>query len=245
MTLETSTTRSDIKFLVGFAAGLAAALMPRLSTSVISGDMENMAAISGHYLLVAAIFGCVVGLVVMIFEWHVAKEPKATFIMALGVPALFTGAANSLDSTNHLHSQLQETKELSQQLENYFNVPVSQGVLETLEPLEPLETGFLDFSFITDAHAAEPTLLSENGFNPSIRQQTAHAVLLERFDDKQQALARAADLNQIVGEVVVMRSGGKYVLVLADTRMSRSQALLKVLQLRRDFQINAEVMALQ
>ena len=96
-------SRPIYKFLIGFIAGFCAALFPRLTALLLVSDVqESLNILSTGYILVSALFATLIGAIIMIMEWNVAKEPRTTFMAALGIPALITGSINTVDTTKAL-----------------------------------------------------------------------------------------------------------------------------------------------
>src|SRR5262245_54126454 len=88
-------------FLVGTFAGSAAAAFPRLA--VFLGTPANRAApavemdvFRSSYVIAAIVFAVLIGIGAMIWEWNTKVSPRQTLVAALGLPALFAGALNSI-----------------------------------------------------------------------------------------------------------------------------------------------------
>ena len=79
-------SRPVYKFMIGFIGGFCAAIFPRMMAALALFDSGDVVLISAGYISVAIIFATLIGAVVMIMEWGVAKEPSATFMTALGLP---------------------------------------------------------------------------------------------------------------------------------------------------------------
>jgi MFS family permease len=105
-------TMPILKLFIGFVAGLCAALFPRL-TAALATQGSNLIFFPLSYVVLALVFAMLIGVVVMILGWRVPAKPSDTFMMALGIPALLTGALNATLDTNMLQNLAQQKDRLT------------------------------------------------------------------------------------------------------------------------------------
>jgi len=111
-----------LKFMVGFFAGLCAAFVPRISAQLNAFDEENMVMFSSSYLVLSISCAAIIGAVVVIMEWGVKREPKATFMMALGLPALISGGLNSASNVSSMQDIANENTKLQTALKQTTDI---------------------------------------------------------------------------------------------------------------------------
>ncbi len=242
-------SRPGFKFIIGFIAGFSAAIFPRLTALMLVPHGENnLNIISAGYLFYSLLFAVLIGAVIMIMEWRLPKEPRITFMSALGIPAILTGSFNTLDSASALDLQTEENKRLNQLVEQALDITIIRG--DKIKPISlqnnpPLPS--LGFSFISEAHAQEDniTRLAQNRANPSIQPVQAHyIVVLDKRPTRDAAIARANELNNTIPAQAIS-SGGDYFIIKKGQPTNRSNALIEAIRIRNDFQIRAEVLELQ
>lgn len=85
-----------LKFFIGFIAGICTAFLPRLTAALsVSGKTTSLNFFDITYVVISLFFAVLIGGVIMILEWGVARKPRDTFMAALSIPALITGAINT------------------------------------------------------------------------------------------------------------------------------------------------------
>jgi hypothetical protein len=87
-----------LKFLIGTFAGVCAAFFPRVVAflALESGQDDKLRFLFPiSYILVGLLFALVIGGVIAILEHKVSRHLGQTFLTALGIPALLSGALNS------------------------------------------------------------------------------------------------------------------------------------------------------
>jgi hypothetical protein len=223
------TSNAGAKFAVGVIAGTCAAVFPRLTAALYverRGGVVDL--FLGQYAVLALVFGLLLGLIVMIIEWGVARSPRDTFMAALGIPALLAGALNTTVAVGELGSVAERTANDASALIEHAGFAVEEGGGVRAVPLGPsappgpgaLLTPLLDVLGPREAHAAGPgERLAEAGGGVGIGVNLPrYLVVVDRFKDAGQARRRAAELRaqgapnagvyEVSGDFVVTWSGG-------------------------------------
>ena len=241
------------EFIIGFIAGFCAAIFPRLTSLLLISDGDaSLDILHTGYLLTSALFATLIGAVIASMEWGVLREPRTTFMAALGIPAIITGSFNTVDGLNELDKQTQQTAELSTQLQHYLNVPVNSINLNSIESLSnsfdqssiPLSNGF---ELISSAHAEgfksymQP---QQQLFNPSINaNKNKYIIILDKSDSRASAIARAKELNRFIPAEAIA-TGGQYLVIRKGPPTNKTQALIEALKIRTETQLLTEVLEL-
>ncbi len=245
-------SKPTFKFLIGFLAGFCAAIFPRLTALLLVGDgQDDLAIMTPGYLLCSTIFASLIGAVVMVMEWNVSKEPRATFMAALGIPAIITGSFNTIDGASSLEQQVQKNRELTQQIERAFEIDVIPPTrIEPLSSNDSYEKHGLPFplGLIPEANAAEK---SEIHYRPRFRvspsihpQEKRFVVVLDRRSTRHAAVARAKELNETMPARAIASERG-FLIIQHASPTGRSEALLEAIRLRKEQRLNADVMELR
>lgn len=243
-------SRPFYKFLIGFIAGFCAALFPRLTAMLLVSDMEeSLNILSTGYLIVSTLFATFIGAIIMIMEWNVAKEPRTTFMAALGIPALITGSINTLDTTRALDQQVTENREMRQEVEKLLDIKVLRS--DSIQPLSlhwPSGTPVPAWmQIIPSANASDEFLEAKPRFrlNPSIQGASVrYVVVLEKSTSKDAAVLRANELSQTIPAQAIASQQG-YLIIKRGPPKDRSEALVEALRIREQFQIQADILEIQ
>ena len=87
-----STAKPLAKLAVGILAGVSAVLLPRVLALSAQSDGTQIVFFPTPYFALAAGVGLFIGLVMLVLEYEVAAKPRDTFMAALGIPAIISGA---------------------------------------------------------------------------------------------------------------------------------------------------------
>ncbi len=155
-----------IKFLIGILAGFCAAFVPRLVAflALESGHDDKLRYLfPNSYILVGVAFTLVIGAVTAVLDHRKSRHIGETFLMALGIPALLSGALNS--STASKGAEEARTTAVALQRENHTLVQQLAGKenIPILEPrlFKPVTTPESSSSlFFSDAYASQTTTKS-------------------------------------------------------------------------------------
>jgi hypothetical protein len=245
-----------IKFLIGFIAGLCAAFLPRITAALaVAGNEDGVLLFGSSYIGLALFFSLLVGVIVMILEWGVPREPRATFMMAIGVPALITGSLNTSSGVDTANKQAQQNQQLTQQLQDFANIPTLPS--RSIQPLSSNEgfdvvkqqdLAWLDMVGIDAAYAQvpvgqrQPTTVAQAGITIK---EPVYYIVLDETASKQQAKERAQQLQTDVPGAVAVQSGGQYLILYSGQPMKRTEAVLVTLKLKKQFHLQPKLMPAQ
>lgn len=236
-------TIAAVKFLVGFIAGLCSALFPRLVPAMTRlGESDNVSVLPWDYVLVSLLFAVLIGLVVMIFEWGVVKKPRDTFMAALGIPALLTGALNTADATNKLTAINDQLTAVTAQLSEEAEIPIisaPSAILPITSEVGDVSGGVFGLYLlpITPAYAADEDLYSpaQKGFDPRIQiRQPRFVIVIDRAETPDKAVERAKELREsgLVPEARAVRSGEEFFIIQGGAPRTKADALLEAIDLK-------------
>ncbi|MBI4715154.1 MAG: hypothetical protein HY760_04340, partial [Nitrospirae bacterium] len=219
----TQITHPLLKFLIGFMAALCAALFPRLMTALSSAtEIDQYVWFGGAYLTLSLVFATIVGLIVVILEYGIPKEPRLTFLTALGIPALLAGALNTNFSAKDAQKAEDKKGELEAMVQEFAQIPVlepaSITALDQDPPVAKTPSGsFIPLSGPSAAYASngEPVSAQAAGFDPTIqRKEPRYVVVLRKTFTAQEARDAAGALERLVPKLEVVRSGQFYLVIL-------------------------------
>src|SRR5262245_998828 len=140
-------------FFVGLFAGVCASVFPRLATLIGaptggSSSLE-MNAFRLPFVIASVAFALLIGFGVMIWEWNVRATPRQIFLAALGLPALFAGALNSVAISSNASHLGQQLESISTQYREANGIPVKDGPPSPISSLRPDfgDTGLIPAAF--------------------------------------------------------------------------------------------------
>lgn len=227
-----------IKFFIGFIAGLCAALLPKLM-AIFSMSETSLQVLSTSYIIASVILGVLIGAIIMFFEWgEENRAPKDTFMAALALPALLSGSLNTANGVKVAADVVKENEELTQQLVKKAGIDVLKPTQLTpvTNPAQPQPVSW-NISIISPVIAAPEAPLQIVQFNFELGIQTklpkAYVVLAEEAT-LTEAQSKADALRSQVPDVGVVQTANGSYLVLSNTQpVSKSQAVLDVINLRQ------------
>ena len=244
-----------VKFLIGFTAGICAATFPRLVASLaVGGGESGLVILNAGYLLVSLAFACLVGFVVMIMEWHVAREPKATFMMAIGLPALITGSLNTTTGVSIANEQAIENQALIQEFGEISDIqsfpsgsisPLSYSGQQNIDVVESDQSpAWLDLVGIQSAYAAPAEKqIAQLDFNPNIKiKDPRYYIVLNEFKSKNDAIHKAETLKSVSKTIKAVKSGSRYLVIYNDRPTTRKRALLISVKLKKTLNLKPRLM---
>src|SRR5262245_60601137 len=128
-------------FFVGLFAGVCAALFPRLATLIGAptggSSTLEMNAFRLPFIIASVSFALLIGFGVMIWEWNVKCSPRQIFLAALGLPALFAGALNSVAISSNASRLGQQLESITDQYREANGIPVKDERLSPVGSLRP------------------------------------------------------------------------------------------------------------
>jgi len=237
------------KFLIGFVGGLCAAIFPRLMASLALYGGGDVSLLSAGYLGIAALFAAMVGAVVMIMEWGVLREPRATFMTALGIPALLAGALNTSNGAYMLDTQAKENSQFIESIQNLTNIQdISTDGFTPLSDagpasgaISPLSWLGISLAYAGDGGAEDSGL----DLNPAMQvQQKDYYVVLYQTQDKEDARRQAKSLQSTVENAQAVRSGNKF-LVIDPQPKSHAKAILEAIKLKHEHGLEPKLLKMK
>ncbi len=222
-------------FSIGLSAGLIAAIFPRLVALLGSsggGSEINIQFLSTGFMLVAVVFGVVVGVSMIWLNKGTSESTKNLFMSALALPGILSGGLSMSNSTaefkqEFLRVQAQQ-EALAEQVQNTAEIPVLEDLID-FEPVSFLDnSGMPDqpilFEIIPAAHAADTaannqTRLAQGvNLNPGIQYKSpksakSYVVVLGQAKDKEDVLQQQKQyLERGIDGVEAKKSEGAYFL---------------------------------
>lgn len=231
-----TTASAGAKFAIGALAGAAAVLLPRLLALLSKSDDPQIVFFPAVYFALAAGVGVFLGLVMLVIEYQVATKPKETFMAALGLPAVLSGALGTASTAESVTEATRDADRLRQAMRIEQGI-VKDGSFSALQPLggpapgKPVDRGvWLEVPFIASAHAADNRVAQAGGNDPvrfGVRvNQPKYVVVLKQAANEQQALQDAHKLQSQVPAARAMRSDKGFFVVLGNPPASETDALL-------------------
>ena len=230
-----TTASAGAKFAIGLLAGIAAVLLPRLLALLSKSDDANIIFFPSSYFMLAAGVGVFLGLVTLVLEYQVAARPKETFMAALGLPAVLSGALGTASTAESVSDANRDAERLRQAVRIEQGI-VKEGSFTALEPVggpapaKPMGNGaFFDFPFVASAHAADDRLAQASAdpvrFGVRVN-QPKYVVVLRQAANEQQALQDAHKLQAQLPGARAVRSNKGFFVVLGNAPASETDALL-------------------
>ena len=231
-----TTASPGAKFALGALAGAAAVLLPRLLALLSKSDDAQIVFFPPSYFVLAAGVGVFLGLVMLVLEYQVAAKPKETFMAALGLPAILSGALGTASTAESVSEANRDAARLRQEVRMEQGI-LKQGAFSALEPLggpaavRPADKGVsLDLPFISSAHAGDQRIAQANTgdavrFGVQVK-QPQYVVVLKQAANEREALQDAHRLQAKVPTARAVRSDKGFFVVLGNAPASETDALL-------------------
>ncbi|MFA7243201.1 MAG: hypothetical protein WC091_24095 [Sulfuricellaceae bacterium] len=233
-------------FLVGLFAGICAVFVPRM-VAMLNGGHADVQYWDPEYIMLGLAFSLIIGGVTVIFEQNKQKTAAETFMTALGIPALLAGALNSGYAGNNLGELQTVNQRLNESLAQKSNIPIEKGVtnvvpLEATPPNSYSPISRSGFSLISDAHAGDGPPTNE-GLKLGIRvEQTPYLIVLKKFNTKEEALKSAAELRKMFPQATAVQSNQSFFVIEGNKPLSKSDALLKAIDLQSRTGVNPSLL---
>ena len=231
--------RNISTFLIGFFASICAVFVPRM-VAMLNGNHGDLQYFHRDYVLVGLGFAVVIGVITVIFEQGKSKKAPDIFMTALGIPALLAGALNTGTVGNDLGALQAANQKLNESLSQKSGIVIEEKA-GTIVPLEAIPTNThssnskTGFSLIKVAQAGENNNYTENnpGFQLGIQtEQTHYLIVLEKFNNKSAALQKAGELRATIPKATAVQSDQDFLVIDGGEPLSKSDALLKAIELQ-------------
>jgi len=248
------TAHGGAKFAIGLLAGVTAVLLPRLLALLSKSDEGQLVFFPFSYYVLAAGVGLFLGLVMMVFEYRVAATPKQTFMAALGVPAVLSGALSTASTAESVSEVMAEAKRLRQAVSIEQGI-VKDGAIGDFEHIggpgsvappqrkPTAKTSALPLFFVPAAHAQENRVAQADASDPirfGVRvEQPKYLVVLKRASSEEQAIQEASKLKAELPGARPVKAGNNYLVVLGNAPANETDALLAAARAKKDAVVNA------
>ena len=224
------------KFLIGFIGGFSAAIFPRLMAALALFEDNDVILLSMGYLYIAVLFAVLIGAVVMIMEWGVPKEPNATFMTALGLPALLAGALNTSNGAYVLDAKSKENLKLTEVVRSLSQIPEisADEIIHLSSTTDTINSSnLIRMNIISEAYADSNSSKQQSfNFNPSMKtQQQQYYIILEEVASKSKANQRTREIKPSVQNAQSVQIDDNYFVIDSKTR-SKSDAVLESIRLK-------------
>lgn len=231
------TSHPAAKFAIGLLAGVSAVLLPRVLAQVSQSDATPVVFFPAPYFLLATGVGLFIGVVMLVFEYQVPAKPRETFMAALGIPAILTGAlgtASTAGSVTELAADAARLRSAVAQEQGIGKAgSFSESELAPLgAPAAPKPAGktssFLP-AVIAVAHAGEA--LAQSDASQPVRfgiglEQPKYVVVLKQAASEQQAMQQAQRIRQELPSARAVKAAKGYFVILGDAPAGETDALL-------------------
>jgi xanthosine utilization system XapX-like protein len=239
-TLPGRTASPGAKFAIGLLAGVSAVLLPRVLALVSQGDELQIVFLPAPYFLLALGAGLFIGLVMLVFEYGVPAKPRETFMAALGIPAILTGALGTASTAASVKDLAAEATQLRQAVAQDQGIGKA-GAFSDLQPIGapaaapklPGKTSFFPL-FIAVAHAADAGAAQDTPVRFGVRvEQRQYVVVLKQAASEAEALQAAQSLRKQIPTAQAVRANNNYFVVLGGAPSGETDALLAATRAKR------------
>lgn len=230
-------------FGVGAFAGLCAAVLPRLA-AVIGASANNapaveMDAFRTSYILASVSFAFVIGFGAMIWEWNSRSSPRQTLVAALGLPALFAGALNSVAISSNATRLGEELQRITDKYaeDNGIQLQTSSMQLPSRDPNDSFWNRYIVVTAYAQDKLVEPQI-SKAALRESVdlgiyRQRIYWIVLDNNASTRQDAERKVKDLGLKYGKLAVQQVDRKFAVIL-ENPLPYSQAVSRAVAVKRE-----------
>ena len=233
---------SVAKFLIGVLAGCAAVAIPRLSSLLISGENDAVNFFPMPYITCAILFAVIVGFLVVVIEYGIAKTPKETLFAALAIPGVVAGSFNTVIETSGANTTYQKTVELSRDVRHDAGIQTEK--LDSLEviPIDSSQvnhTSFndgFDFSLISAAYADDGVkqLVDKNDTLGVAIQRTIpkFAISIGNYKDLEAAIQKAKEAKAVDPTATLIKTSNGFEVLSNDKIYSETDATIEALKIK-------------
>lgn len=241
--LAGTTSSASAKFCIGFLAGVSAVLLPRVLALVSQGDETQIVFLPAPYFLLALGVGLFIGLVMLVIEYEVPAKPRETFMAALGIPAILTGALGTAATAGSVSDLAADAARLRQAVRHEQGIDKA-GSFTEIEPLSAIAaprpaartSSFLP-AIIATAHAQDARVAQAEPADPirfGIRvEQPQYVVVLKHAKSRQEAVQKAQQLRQDLPSARAVKANQAYYVILGSTPAGETDALLAATQAKK------------
>ena len=164
-------------------------------------------------------------------------------MVALGIPALFSGGMNTTTAANSFINSLQKKEQLVRQIQNLEKIDIRPKVSITpLSEVEGSNQSRMNLFFIPLAYAGEsnnqiakPFLIYDPGLQIE-REQERYAIILDTARNKEEAKRKAESLRTEFSGLnpkAVRTGDGEFLVIEGGEPLPQSDALLEAIRLKK------------
>jgi xanthosine utilization system XapX-like protein len=218
-----TTASPAAKFAIGLLAGSCAVMLPRVLALVSQGDETQIVFLPAPYFLLALGAGLFLGLVMLVIEYEVPAKPRETFMAALGIPAIVTGALGTASTSAGLSEVANDAARLRQVVAQEQGI-AKQGSFSDMQTLglpaaaqkPPAKASSFLPAIIGIAHAQDSRAApAHEPLRFGIRvEQPKYVVVLEQAKTEQEALRKAGQLGAQLPSARAVKANNAYFVVL-------------------------------
>jgi hypothetical protein len=228
------------QFAVGAFAAFSAAIVPRLAVQFApqaTPSEVTLEAFTSAYLTAAAALALIVGGVVLILEWNGTSSPRDTFLSALAIPALLTGAFNTAAASS-------EAKRLAEENYRVNQARAEEAGIETEEPSSP--RGESSLALPSPFPAIVPTAFADDGARshpaPALQlgirtREPRYWISLGELSAEAPARSQVEELERKYGSLKdnlsVEKRGANFYVVFGRRSLPYSEAISTAIELKR------------
>lgn len=224
------------QFAVGTFAGACALFAPRLT--IVAGQPDNAAAsvsaMPWPFVTAAVLLSLIVGGVAVILEWDGSRSPKDTFMAALGVPALLSGAYTSANVSKETQRLAAEARTLGDSLARSEGIAVEGAPQGQVLPSHGVWPPTLHLLPVAHAASLDPAPAPEQSKGAAVSYSLPrYWVVLHEDRLRDAARHRAAELGTRFGTLSVQPHGENFIVTLAEGALPYPEAVSRAVDLKR------------
>lgn len=231
------------QFAIGLVAGTCAAVFPRLAIAIgAPAQAANLTVeiFTKEYVIIATMFVVLVGVVVVILGWNSQPTPKETFMSALGLPALLSGALNTASTAGEAGRLAQQNVRISDERAKEGGIQVEESDLGLPPSRESslLRLQLLPIAFAQSPSPPQPPLpltqwVGTTFSEPKYWVVVHSAQTRQEADSKRTELkARYPALFTQYGPLRIEAGKDVYVVCVGEAPLPYSQGVSKALDLK-------------
>lgn len=230
-----------LKFVIGFVAGICTAFLPRLTAALsVAAEGTSLIFFNTTYLVISLSFAVIIGAVITILEWDVARKPRDIFMTALGIPALITGAINTATVTTQLDKANHDKDKLIEELSKQGDIPITSSGPDrhSNSSQPPQDLPGLSLLDSSTAYAADrddklgKRFVLFQQFQIQ-KEEPLYYIVLYESPNEEGAKEKAKEIMNIIPNIRIVQTGNGYLVIQGGGPREKSDALLEALQLKK------------
>lgn len=224
-----ATSSGWLKFAIGVFAGVCAVFLPKMLVFLIGNNNADLKFVSAQYVLIGLAFAVLVGLGVLVFEWRKFSKPGDVFMMALGFPAIVSGALTTAGTVDQLRRADETVQSTTAKAAALAQIPISETPV--VAPKRGAAVGLIPAAHAADGIAPVVLAQTRGGFGVQVVPRK-YLVVLEETGSEAQAAARVQALKSQFPAAAVVKSGAGFLVTTDAHAVPEDKALDEALALR-------------